>query len=541
MPYLDEYKGVWSAAQARHLLKRTTFGPSVQMVDTSIGAGLNGTIETLFAPLSMPDPPLKSIPDGTGNNQLNDPVAKYGETWVNGAPFPNINPPMLRNRVLRSRSKSLYSWTILQMHYSEISIREKMTLFWHNHFVVADGTIAHREYLYYNLLRKFATGNFKELTKEITIDTGMFLYLSGAENTNLSPNENYSRELLELFTVGKGELAAPGDYTHFTEDDVIAMAKVLTGWRVLPVSNQNTLKAQFTANTHTQGNKQLSHRFNNAVIAENGEQEYKDLIEVIFQQEECARYIMRKLYRWFVHKEITNEVETNIIEPLATILRNSNYEIAPALKVLLKSEHFYNATACMIKSPMDLMMSVTRGLDINPPLGEVEDEYDHAYHRYIMSTDLDQALFYHPNVAGWKAWYQEPQFDKLWINNLLLPKRHEFCRLMVEGGTFSYNDVNYRVTALVPVLDIVKKITDAADPNVLVNRLAEIMFNYPITDKQLISLKEILIPGLPDFEWTVEYSDYLANPSDQSLAASVENKLKGLFSVMVRMSEFQIM
>lgn len=541
MPYLDEYKEVWSAAQARHLLKRTTFGPSVQMVDTSIGAGLNGTIDTLFAPLAMPDPPLKSIPDGTGNNQLNDPVAKYGETWVNGAPFPNINPPMLRNRVLRSRSKSLYSWTILQMHYSEISIREKMTLFWHNHFVVADGTIAHREYLYYNLLRKFATGNFKELTKEITIDTVMLLYLSGAENTNLSPNENYSRELLELFTVGKGELAAPGDYTHFTEDDVIAMAKVLTGWRVLPVSNQNTLKAQFTASTHTQGNKQLSHRFNNAVIAENGEQEYKDLIEVIFQQEECARFIVRKLYRWFVHKEITNEVETNIIEPLATILRNNNYEIAPALKVLLKSEHFYNATACMIKSPMDLMMSVTRGLDINPPQGEVEDEYDHAYHRYIMSTDLDQALFYHPNVAGWKAWYQEPQFDKLWINNLLLPKRHEFCRLMVEGGTFSYNEVNYRVTALVPVLDIVKKITDAADPNVLVNRLAEIMFNYPITDKQLISLKEILIPGLPDFEWTVEYSDYLANPSDQSLAASVENKLKGLFSVMVRMSEFQIM
>ncbi|MBK6782662.1 MAG: hypothetical protein IPG79_02095 [Saprospiraceae bacterium] len=80
MPYLDEYTGSWSAIQARHLLKRTTFGPSVQMVDTSIGLGLNGTIETLFAPLPMPDPPLKSIPDGTGNNQLNDPGALYGET-----------------------------------------------------------------------------------------------------------------------------------------------------------------------------------------------------------------------------------------------------------------------------------------------------------------------------------------------------------------------------------------------------------------------------------------------------------------------------
>ncbi|MBK6362136.1 MAG: DUF1800 domain-containing protein [Saprospiraceae bacterium] len=541
MPYLDEYTGSWSAIQARHLLKRTTFGPSVQMVDTSIGLGLNGTIETLFAPLPMPDPPLKSIPDGTGNNQLNDPGALYGETWVNAAPFPNINPPMLRNRVLRSRSKSLYSWTVLQMHYSGISIREKLTLFWHNHFVVADATIAHREYLYYSLLRRFATGNFKELAKEITIDTSMLFYLSGAENTNNAPNENYSRELLELFTVGKGDLVAPGDYTNYTEDDVIQMAKVLTGWRVLPVSNQNTLTAQFVNANHTQGNKQLSHRFNNTVISENGEQEFRDLIDVIFQQEECSRFIMRKLYRWFVHNNISEDIEMNIIEPLAAIIRDSNYEIAPALKVLLKSEHFYDATACIIKNPMDLMMSVTRGLGINPPQGEVEDEYDYAYNHYIMSTDLEQALFYHPDVAGWKAYYQEPQFDKLWINNLLLPKRHEFCRLIVEGGIFSYNDENYRVTSLVPVLEIVKNIPDANDPNVLVNKLAEIMFNYPITTNQLTSLKDVLIPGLPDFEWTVEYSDYLADPSNQALEESVENKLKSLFSVMVRMSEFQIM
>lgn len=541
MPYLDEYSGNWTSIQARHLMRRTTFGPSIQMVNTAISLGLNGTVDALFAPLPMPAPPLKSIPDGTGNNQLNDPGALYGQTWVNAAPFPNINPPMLRNRVLRARSKSLYSWTILQMHYSNISIREKLALFWHNHFVVADGTIAHREYLYYKLLRNFALGNFITLTKEISIDTGMLLYLSGAENTNVAPNENYSRELLELFTIGKGQLVAPGDYTNYTEDDVVSIAKVLTGWQVLPISNANTLTAQFSANRHTTGNKQLSFRFNNAVIAENGSQEFRDLIDVIFQKAECSRFIMRKLYRWFVHHNITAEIEANIIEPLALILRNNNYEIAPALKLLLKSEHFYNSTACMIKSPMDLIMSVSRGLGINPPQGNVEKEYDHAYHHYIMSSDMEQALFYHPNVAGWKAYYQEPQFDKLWINNLLLPKRHEFCRLMVEGGIFSYNDVNYNITSLVPVLEIVNSIPNAFDPNILINKLAEIMFNYPITTNQLASLKDVLIPGLPDFEWSVEYSTYISDPSNQALAASVTNKLKNLFSVMVRMSEFQIM
>ncbi len=541
MPYLDEYKGVLASSQARHLLRRTTFGPSIQMVETAVKLGLKGTIDALFAPLPIPAPPLKSIPDGTGSNQLNDPGAIYGETWVNAPPFPNINPPMLRNRVLRSRSKSLYSWTVLQMHYSELSIREKMTLFWHNHFVVADATIAHREYVYYSLLRNLALGNFKELTKQITVDPSMLVYLSGGENTNVAPNENYSRELLELFTIGKGKLVAPGDYTNYTEQDVIEIAKVLTGWRVPQLSDPNAQTAQFSANRHTTGQKKLSSRFNNTVISENGAQEYKDMIDVIFLQPECSRFIMRKLYRWFVSHEISSEIETNIIQPLATILRNNNYEIAPALKVLLKSQHFFEATACMIKNPIDLMMSATRGLGIKPPQGNVEKEYDHAYNIYITSTDMEQSLFYHPNVAGWKAYYQEPQFYKLWINNLLLPKRHQFCKLMVEGGTFSYNDVNYPVNNLVPVLEIVSKIADAANPNVLIHKLAEIMFNYPITPAQVTSLKDILIPGLPDFEWSVEYSEYLADPSNLALADSVKNKLKNLFSVMVRMSEFQIM
>ncbi len=541
MAYLDPYSGPWTSRQARHLLRRTTFGPSPAMVETATNLGMSDTLLTLFQVIPLPDPPLKSIPDGTGNNQLDDPGALYGEPWINAAPFPNVNPPMYRNRILRSRGKSLYSWTFLQMHFTEINIKEKLALFWHNHFVVANSVIPHREYLYYTLLRTHATGNVKTLTKEITIDTGMLLYLSGAENTNAAPNENYSRELLELFTIGKGPLAGPGDYTNYTEEDVIAMARVLTGWRVTPVSNPNTLTAEFQANRHTTGEKNLSSRFGNAIIPENGDQEFKDLIDIIFQQEECSRFIIRKLYRWFVRTGIDEEIELNIIEPLAQILRNHDYEIQPALTTLLASEHFYEATACMIKSPVDLIMSASRGLNIQPPTIEVEDEYDHAYHFYIMCADLEQALFFHPNVAGWKAQYQEPSFDKLWINNLLLPKRHEFCRLMIEGGVFSYNDTNYAITTKAPVLEIIKTIATAADPNSLISELTDMLFNYPITASQITSLKDILIPGLPDFEWTVEYNAHLLNPSDDAIKASVENKLTQLFSVLVRMSEFQIM
>jgi hypothetical protein len=277
------------------------------------------------------------------------------------------------------------------------------------------------------------------------------------------------------------------------------------------------------------------------VIAESGAQEYRSLIDAIFEQHECSRFIMRNLYRWFVKSEISIDVEVNVIEPLATILRTNNYEVAPALKVLFKSVHFYQSTACMIKSPVDLMMSVTRGLGVVPPVGNVEKEYDYAYNVYIMSSDLEQALFYHPDVAGWKAYYQEPQFYKSWINNLLLPKRHQYCKLMVEGGSFSYNDVKYQITNVMPVLEIVRSIPGADDPNALINGLAEILFNYPITPGQVTSLKDILIPGLPDYEWSVEYSSYLTNPGNAALATSVKNKLVSLMSVMVRMAEFQVM
>jgi hypothetical protein len=541
MPYLDPFSGTWTAREARHLLRRTTFGPSPAMVEEALNLGLNDTVDLLLESGPLPDPPVKSIPDGTGRSELDDPGALYGETWVNADPFPNVSPPMYRNRILRSRSKSLYSWTVLQMLYSGISLREKMALFWHNHFVVGDATIPHREYLYYSLLREYALGNFRELTKKMTLDTSMLIYLSGTENTRQAPNENYSRELLELFTLGKGPLAGPGDYTHYTEEDVIEMAKVLTGWRVTPVGNANTLEAQFDIQRHTLGDKTLSHRFGNAKIQENGNKEYSDLIDVIFEHDECAKFITRKIYAWFVHHEITPEVEENVILPLADTLRNSDFEISSILSVLLRSEHFFEATACMIKSPMDLVLSASRGLGITPPTNEVEDEYDHAYHYYIMSADLEQALYFHPDVAGWKAYYQEPQRDKLWINNLLLPKRHEFCRLMVEGGRFSFNDVNYTISDIIPVLELVEGIPNALDPNLLIQGAAEILFNRSISQGQLDTLKEVLIPGLPDFEWTVEYGDYLDDPTNMTLRTAVESKLKNLFSFMIRMSEFQIM
>jgi uncharacterized protein (DUF1800 family) len=540
VPYLDTFSGDWSAENARHLLKRTSFGITPNLVDEAVNLGLPATINKLFEVTPLPDPPLKYEPDGTGRGEINDPDTKQGETWVTAPIYPDLPTSQERNRVYRARNRSMYAWSFLQMQDAGISIREKLTLFWHNHFV-AENPNPHREYYYMDILRKNALGNFKELTKQITIDPNMLIYLSGNENQNTSPNENYSRELLELFTIGKGVSVGNGDYTNYTEEDVVQIAKVLTGWRARWIRHEDPLNSYFTNNRHTEGSKTLSHRFNNAVIAENGANEYKDVIDVIFQQEECSRFITRKLYRWFVKETITDELETNIIEPLAKIVRDNNYDITPALKVLFSSEHFFENTFCMIKSPVDLMLSVTKSLLYEAPKTSVEDEYYFAYLLYLAATDLEQSIFHHPDVAGWKAYYQEPLFYRTWVNTYTLPKRLEFCKIIVTGGKLTIDKKNYTVPPLVPVLLVASKIENAEDPNMLIKELANQLFNYAISQNQVDNLKEFLIQGLPDFEWTVEYSDYLANPSDNGLKASVESKLRNLIGTMVQMSEFQIM
>lgn len=540
MPYLDNFSGNWTSKEARHLLKRTSFGITEVLVSEAVSLGLPGTIDKLFEQSPLPEPPSKYLLDGTGNGEIIDPDANYGETWINGSPIPTSANSQEKNKILKSRTKSLYAWSFLQMQNAEISIREKLTLFWHNHFV-AENTNPHREYFYISILRNNALGNFKELTKQITTDPNMLIYLSGSQNSNTAPNENYSRELLELFSIGKGAAVGNGDYTNYTEDDVVQMAKALTGWKVKGLNNPDTLTSFFSNNKHTTGDKNLSHRFNNAIISENGENEYKDLIDKIFEQEECSKFIMRKLYRWFVNAEISEDIETHIIEPLAENIRNNNYEIEPALKILLASEHFFENTFCMIKSPIDLILSATKSLLLSAPTSSINEEYEFALILYLATSDIGQSIFHHPDVAGWKAYYQKPLYYKTWVNNYLLPKRLEYCKVLVTGGILLIDEKSYIVTPLVPVLLIVSSITTAENPIILIRSLTNQLFNYEISQNQIDSLKDILIPGLPDFEWTIEYLDYLEDPSDNDLRTSIENKLRNLIGTMVQMSEFQIM
>ncbi|MEJ7660732.1 MAG: DUF1800 family protein [Hymenobacter sp.] len=272
------------------------------------------------------------------------------------------------------------------------------------------------------LLRRHALGNIRQLAKDVTINPAMLRYLNGNQSTSGAPNENYGRELLELFTLGKGPLIGAGNYTTYTEADVQAAARVLTGWR----DNATTATGYFTASRHDATTKQFSAAFGNAKIAPNGATEYQDLIDLIFKQPSTAAFLVRKLYRWFVYYVIDDQIESNIIQPLAALLVQSNFEVAPVLRQLLGSAHFFDAASvgCLIKSPLVFTVGVARQLELAlppPPTQWRSTACGTTSTHWAMCSE--QALGDPPNVAGWAAYYQTPQFHELWINSVTLPRR----------------------------------------------------------------------------------------------------------------------
>jgi uncharacterized protein (DUF1800 family) len=519
---LDPYTGPWNEHTAKHLLRRAMFAPNAAQIAQAVSDGLEVTLEKLFAPSPEPDLPINyNFPD--------DPYVPIGQPWVYAQISQNAG----------FTQRSIRAWQFGLVLNEGVNLLEKMVLFWHNHFVTADAPHGKHVYQYVDLLRKNAFGNFRTLVEEMTVNSLMLRYLNGNENNKTAPNENYARELLELFTIGKGAQAGPGDYTNYTEEDIKEIAKALTGWTV---DNQGFQAAGplppaiFRLNRHDTGTKTLSNRFNNAVINNQGVDEYKAVVDIILQQEEVSRFMARKLYRWFVYYFIDDEIEANVIEPLAAIMRAENYEMRPVITALLSCEHFYheNAVGCMIKSPIDFTASCIKTFDVEMNFNQ-NQTYSLWFALHGLNATLQQDMFNPPSVAGWKAYYQDPIFYRNWISSVTLPVR----RLMTDGMASGQIPVQDRPWGI-DVLKVVSQIPNAEDPNVMIEALVSLAMPWPLTAEQLAYLKEILIPGLPDFEWTVEYGTYLLDPSNEANKMAVENRLRALFRALLAMPEFQL-
>ncbi|MFT6502117.1 MAG: hypothetical protein ACJASQ_002242 [Crocinitomicaceae bacterium] len=525
---MTPYTGPWTKAEAGHLLRRTTFGPQNQEIVDAVASGMAATVTSLLQIPAL-GPPLTFHPD--------ESIVPQGNTWVT-ALYPSN--PIDAQTVENARLLSIAAWSMERLNKEQVTIAEKICLFWHNHFSATFSLDSRATYDYHMLLRSHALGDFKQMVKDVTINPAMLLFLNGATNNVFDPNENFARELLELFTIGKGPQIGPGDYTNYTEQDVAEGAKILTGYYVDGLRSDTLTGVIPVYNTilHDQTTKTLSSAFGSATIVNNGANEYADYIDVIFQQDEVANYICRKLYRYFVNYDLTATVETTVIAEMAATLIANSYNILPVLTELFSSEHFYDVSVrgALIKGPLDMLYSMMNSSDSQPNFG-LSTDYEMQINMYYVAEALGQAYAAPPSVAGWPAYYQEPSYSQLWVNATHLKTRTDASAWVTIGSGIPVNGDNWKIDTL----NFVDALSDPTSAPAIIDDMADIFVPKGIDAAQKLILKLMLTGGLPDFEWTVEYSDYIGNPGNTTFSDPIRIKVELVLARLFQMPEFHTM
>jgi uncharacterized protein (DUF1800 family) len=539
MALIDKYIGAWTQQTAEHLLRRTTFGApralTLQVQTMGMDAAVNTLLSTANAPL--PNPPI-SFTDGT----------TFHDKAYDGNNDNGIFAPSMR------------AWWLDLMYRQGLSLREKMTLFWHSHLVSNQTTVADTRYMYRQnqLLRRFAMGNIRTLLYEITIDPAMLLFLNGnvnrADGTNRA-NENYARELQELFTIGKGPERATGDYTNYTENDIRAAARVLSGWTIPATSRTTgTITVDYNLTRHDPTDKQFSAAYGNTIIrggrtAADGPREINELLDMIFRQAETARNYVRQLYVFFFNADISNDVEMNFIRPLADELMNNRYEVLPTLRRMFSSEHFYSTAlrGCMIKNPVDLTLDFFQRFNVVFPTATQNRLANYNYFNGIRNTtnNLQMSLLDAPTVFGWPPYYQTPDMYRLWISTATMPQRTSFLintLASLTGGGLNQNTTTGNVSLRVDLLAFAQQFSRPDDPTRLVIDIADLFLPTTLTDTMIgYIVTNVLVQGISVAEWPEYWKLATATNSTAANRTAVTTRLLATLQYIVRMAEFQLM
>lgn len=380
VPYTPTTADPWNTARIRHVYRRLGFGTSQATVDAALSLSPGELIDNLVdTAVGLPATPAPSW----GYFALSD-----------FTDYENENPQFIEEWQIQTGNDLI----------SE-DLRGRLTFFWTNHFVTELEVYNYAPYLfqYYHILQTDAIGNFKTLVYDIGINPAMLLYLNGFENTQVNPNENYARELFELFTLGEGN--------GYTESDITEASRALTGYNHW---DEPGAAIYFDPSTFDGGQK--------TIFGQTGPWDYTDLIDILFQErgQQIAEFICDKLYRFFVSPAVDNLINQDIIQPLAQTMLAANFELAPVLKQLFKSAHFFDerAQGVVIKSPVDLMFSF---------VNESTFYYDNpimAAFLYYASL-MGQTVYNPPDVSGW-------QRDESWINTSTLTTRWQLLQLYVD-------------------------------------------------------------------------------------------------------------
>jgi uncharacterized protein (DUF1800 family) len=532
-------------------LRRASFVYSKALIDQFATLTPSQALDLLFVNdipiLDLPyDPTPTTAPDGN---------------WTE-VPYTTTKPSDFLNQTRKLSIISGWWW------YNAINsptIKYKLCHFLSTRFTVEKTSIGAATYFYdhIRLLLDSSFGNYKTLSKKMTLDNAMLYYLNNNSNSKTAPNENYAREFLELFTIGKGPQIAAGNYTNYTEADIIQAARILTGFRiksdrtVLDATTEIPKGYNVFSNHYTTSSKVFSSAFGNTTITSatdaNGmDTELNSFVDMIFNQQATSKNICRKIYIYFVKGAITPEVETDIITPLANDLYANGYEIAPIIRKLLASQHFYDlddsnaadeTIGAIIKSPLQQISEIATYLKatIPNPTSNAYDFYVTFWHNFVHNTFLTGAnmiLFDPENVAGHPAYYQSPSFDKNWISSSTLIAKYRLGESLLDGKNRISG--NASILGKINITDVIRYgnlISDASDPYILTSELCNALFaQEPDSDRVNYFMNSFLLQGLASFYWSGAWNTFLSTNNN----SVVDPRLKLLLTKILSAPESQL-
>jgi uncharacterized protein (DUF1800 family) len=401
VPWTPSGSQPWDVHTIGHLYRRAGFGATISDVNSAKAKTPAEVIDSLL------DDSLLS-----GANLPADP--RYSDKWLHVPPYSDPDPLQQQNDYAYANMEIRRHWTV-QMAKPSVMFRERMVLFWMNHFVVEAQKVYYPQlmYRYIDYFRRNAWGNFKQMVTDVTIQPAMLYYLDGIQNqssTGYIPNENYARELMELFTLGVTDKDGNPNYS---ETDIRELAKALTGYKIdYTAAAPNVLPSKYDINTHDSTFKTIFGQKKQWGLGSAGVAD--DVISLLFdvRKDQLAWYICSKLYQYFVYHDTSGASERSIISAMAETFKANNWDIKPVLAELLKSEHFFDEAniGAQIKSPYDYSIAQLRSFDIFPDELQSGSLY---YYNYA----LGQSLLDPPNVKGWPGYHG-------WISTTTLPYRN---------------------------------------------------------------------------------------------------------------------
>ena len=545
---LEAYTGTWGTAQKKHLLNRVLTGYGSRHLLDLNNLSLQKSLDLIFTPEKQPSVPVNDY----DYEITKEETEKQGHVYIEPgkeyvfAPEPNGSP--------WPRHQSHDAWLFKNMIQQSTSVHWRMVFFLHNLLAAGKGSV---KMLYQHYITLFNTSfeSYKTTIYKITLDPLMLDYLNLQHSQKNKPDENYARELQELFTVGKGPKS------QFTEQDVGEMARLLVGWQFNNDSkNKMTgpITNIFNAWNHDTSDKQFSAFYGNRLIkgrnGQDGKKELDEAIDMLFSTNECALYLSRRLYQFFCYPMINDTVEKNVIVPMADLLRKNNYELKVPLRALLGSAHFYDNSFynSMIKSPLEFMFGFYKEFDMNlfnnTTGGDIPKRFSdpltaNFYKFKNLQWEMSNiGLNYTdpPSVSGWPAYYQEPVFDLFWINSDTIAKRSNMGNGIARWGAgIGSGDTKGWINLQLDKIKFVSSLKSPENIDLVIDETVERLMSAPISDKAKARIKASVLGGNAPSYYTQLYQSHLSKQTEETRSI-LSNRLENLFGALFQMGEIHL-